>query len=349
MNLWIRKAVRRMKGYTPGEQRAGRGILKLNTNENPYPPSPRVTAALRQFSVSSLRLYPDPSSRMLREALARLHGVSPEQILVGNGSDEILRLITLAFVEDDGAIARFDPSYSLYDVLAQCRGVPLRRVALGPGFGWRMPPAGLRASVFFLTMPNSPTGRSYPGAEIGRFCARFEGIVILDEAYAEFARWDGMELARTRPNVLAVRTLSKAYGLAGARLGYAVGPAELIAALNKVKDSYNVNRLTQEIARAAVEDQEYLGRVVSRIRRTRERLSKRLEALGFTVIPSEANFVWASPGRMKAHRLTEALGAQGILVRYNAEEWHPDFVRITVGTETQMRRLIQAIQTIQGS
>lgn len=162
MSRWIRRTVERMIGYVPGEQRSGPGVLKLNTNENPYPPSPRVTEAIRRFSVASLRLYPDPLSRELRETIARVHGVSSDQVFVGNGSDEILRLITLAFVEDDGAIARFHPSYTLYDVLAQCRGVPLRRVALGPDFGWRSPPPRLRASLFFLTSPNSPTGRLYP-------------------------------------------------------------------------------------------------------------------------------------------------------------------------------------------
>jgi len=338
-----------MAGYTPGEQRAGRGILKLNTNENPYPPSPRVLEVLKRFPFASLRLYPDPSSHAIRKCVGRLHGVRPEQVFVGNGSDEILRLITLAFVEDDGAIARFHPSYSLYDVLAQCRGVPIRRVALGPDFGWRRPPTGLRSSVFFLTMPNSPTGVIYPEDEVRRFCERFEGLVVLDEAYAEFASRDGLTLARTRPNVLVVRTMSKAYGLAGARVGYAVGPVELIAALDKIKDSYNVNRMTQAVALAALEDQAHLRRVVERIRRTRDRLAEQLVTLDFKVIPSEANFVWASPSRIGARTLAEALRDRGILIRYNAEEWHPDYVRITVGTEAQIRRLVKAIREIQGS
>jgi len=347
MSRWIRRAVERMTGYVPGEQRSGPDVLKLNTNENPYPPSPRVIEAIRRFSVASLRLYPDPLSRELRETIAQVHGVSSDHVFVGNGSDEILRLITLAFVEDNGAIARFHPSYTLYDVLAQCRGVPLRRVALGPDFGWRSPPPRLRASLFFLTSPNSPTGRLYPDEAVTAFCDRFDGVVVLDEAYAEFASRNGLALARTRPNVLVVRTLSKAYALAGARLGYAVGPTALIAALDKIKDSYNINRMTQAAARAALEDQAYLQRTVARIRRTRERLSEELRALAFEVVPSEANFLWAAPTRITARALTEALRARDILIRYNPEEWHPNYVRITVGTDAQIRRLVAAIREIQ--
>jgi histidinol-phosphate aminotransferase len=343
----IRRNIREMAGYVPGEQMAGPGLVKLNTNETPYPPSPRVARALKALEPAKLRLYPDPVCTRIREVLARRHGVRPEQVFVGNGSDEILRLITLAFVEDDGSVGAFAPSYSLYDVLAECRNVPMRKVALRPDFGWRMP-ASFRASVFFLTAPNNPTGVSYPAAEVAAFCKRFKGLVVIDEAYVDFAGWHHMELAKTRPNVLVMRTLSKSFALAGIRLGYLVGPEPLIAALLKLKDSYNVNVLTQTAALAALEDLPYMRKLVARIQAGRARLAKGLAGLGFEIVPSESNFLWVRPGRMAARSLFEGLRSRRILVRYNPKDWHPDYLRITVGTSAEIATLLRAIRELQG-
>lgn len=336
-----------MAGYEPGEQMEGPGLVKLNTNETPYPPSPRVARALRALEPARLRLYPDPVCSRIRTVLAARHGVRPEQVFVGNGSDEILRLITLAFVEDDGSIGSFTPSYSLYEVLAESRNVPIRKVALRPDFGWRMP-ASFRASVFFLTAPNNPTGVSYPPAEVRAFCSRFKGLVVIDEAYADFADWNHLELAKRLPNVLVMRTLSKSFALAGVRLGYLVGAESLIDALVKLKDSYNVNVLTQTAALAALEDLPYMQKLVGRIRASRTRLAEGLAGLGFSMAPSEANFLWVRPGRIAARALFEGLRARRILVRYNPKHWHPEYLRITVGTNAEIATLLKAIREIQG-
>ncbi|MFO7534271.1 MAG: histidinol-phosphate transaminase [Kiritimatiellia bacterium] len=342
----IRRNIRLMAGYTPGEQMAGRDLVKLNTNENPYPPSPKAARSLRALDPARLRLYPDPVCSQIRTKLAALHGVEPEQIFVGNGSDEVLRLITLAFVENNGALGMFSPSYSLYDVLADSIGVPMKKVPLGADFGWRMP-ASFRASVFFITSPNNPTGVAYPAREVRRFCASFKGLVVIDEAYVDFCDWNHMELANAFPNVLVLRTLSKSFGLAGIRLGYAVGPRPLIDTLLKLKDSYNVNVLTQTAALAALDDMPYMRRQVGRILKSRVRLVRELERLGFVITPSQANFVWVRPTRVAAKVLFEALRQRRILVRYNPKDWHPGYIRITVGTDAEITKLLGAIRAIQ--
>jgi histidinol-phosphate aminotransferase len=348
MKSLIRRNIRLMAGYIPGEQLAVPGLVKLNTNENPYPPSPRVRRALASLDPALLRLYPDPVCTQIRKILAARHGVEPARVFVGNGSDEVLRLITLAFVEASGSLGMFTPSYSLYDVLADSIGVPMRKVPLGPGFAWRPPPASLRASVFFITTPNNPTGVMYPAEAVRAFCARFRGLVVIDEAYVDFAGWNNMDLAKEFPNVLVLRTLSKSYSLAGIRLGYAVGDPALIAALLKLKDSYNVNRLTQAAALAALEDEGYMLRQAERIRRSRAWLARSLAALGFEVVPSEANFLWVRPTRVAAVTLFEKLRERNILIRYNPKDWHPEYVRITVGTGPELKRLLAAIREIQG-
>jgi histidinol-phosphate aminotransferase len=346
MKELIRRTVRQMAGYTPGEQMSGPGLVKLNTNENPYPPSPRVARALRALDPARLRLYPDPACTEIRETWAAQNGVEPGRVFVGNGSDEVLRLITLAFVEPGGSMGMFTPSYSLYEVLADAIGVPMRKVPLGTGFTWRMP-ASFKSSVFFITTPNNPTGIMYPPEPVRAFCARFKGVVVIDEAYVDFCNWNNLALATEFPNVLVLRTLSKSYSLAGIRLGLAVGAPPLIDALMKLKDSYNVNMLTQAAAAAALTDEAYMRRQVERIRRSRVRLGRSLEALGFEVTPSEANFLWVRPTRVGARALFEALRQRRILIRYNPSAWHPDYVRITVGTEPELKRLLAAIREIQ--
>jgi histidinol-phosphate aminotransferase len=231
-------------------------------------------------------------------------------------------------------------------VLADSIGVPMKKVPLGPGFGWRMP-ASFRSSVFFITTPNNPTGIMYPPEAVRAFCARFKGLVVIDEAYVDFCGWNNLELAKAFPNVLVLRTLSKSYSLAGIRLGYAVGAPPLIEALLKLKDSYNVNQLSQAAALAALQDEPYMRRQAERIRRSRERLAGSLGKLGFEVTPSESNFLWVRPTRIEARRLFEALRERRILIRYNPKDWHPDWVRITVGTEPELARLIAAVREIQ--
>jgi len=345
MTTFIKRSVLAMQGYAPGEQPADPRVIKLNTNESPYPPSPAVRQALQSLPAESLRLYPDPLSLALRRKIAELHGVTPENVFVGNGSDETLSLCTRVFVEDNGAIGYFEPSYSLYPVLAQIRAVTARPVALGPDFEWSMP-ADYSASLFFMTTPNAPTGIQYPKAAIRAFCARFPGVVVIDEAYVDFAREHCMDLALEYDNVLVLRTLSKSYALAGLRLGYVVGAAPLIEALFKIKDSYNVDRIAQAAALAALSDQAYMHTLVERIRATRCRTITELERLGFRVFPSESNFLWVKPPRIPAADLYRRLRAQNILVRYFPGPRTQDYLRITIGTDEQMQMLLNAARVL---
>lgn len=345
MNPRIRRSIQAMCGYTPGEQPRDRRLIKLNTNENPYPPSPRVAEALAALEPADLRLYPDPLCGALRDHIARMHGVRPEQVFVANGSDEALALCTRVFVEDDGTIGCFDPSYSLYPVLAEIRNVPVRPVELGPRFEWRMPD-GYRASLFFMTSPNAPTGTGYPKEQIRAFCEGFPGVVLIDEAYVDFADGHCMDLAASLPNVLVLRTLSKSFSLAGLRVGYVAGDAELVGALLKAKDSYNLDVVAQRLALAALSDLDYMRGSAARIRSTRGRLTEALRAMGFDVLPSQTNFVFARPPRPAAAEFFAGLRERGILVRYFPGPRTGDYLRITIGTDPDIDRLIEVAREL---
>src|SRR3989339_542475 len=253
----IRKSVQVMSGYVPGEQPSDRHIVKLNTNENPYPPSPRIFRAIRKYDADKLRLYPNPVSMNLRCKIAKFHGCKIENVFAGNGSDEILALCTRAFVEDSGSIGYFNPSYSLYPVLAEIRNVQKKPVELGVNFEWRMP-REYKASLFFLTNPNAPTSMLYPKEEVRKFCVLFKGVVLIDEAYVDFSKEHCMDLALQFSNTLVMRTLSKSYSLAGFRVGYVVGAKQMIEALFKIKDSYNLDAFSQVIAFEALSDIKYM-------------------------------------------------------------------------------------------
>ncbi len=341
----IRASVAKMTPYTPGEQPRVPGLIKLNTNENPYPPSPRVAEALAAFTAESLRLYPDPMALELRGTIAGLHGCGVENVFAGNGSDEVLALCTRAFVEPGGAVGWSDPSYSLYPVLsaiADVRGTP---VPLGEDFA--LPPCAhlpTPISLFFLTTPNAPTGIRYPRGRVEAFCGEFPGVVVLDEAYGDFAPAHFMDLALSRPNVLVSRSLSKSYSLAGLRLGYAVGPAPLIGALHKIKDSYNLDALAQRIGVAALRDQAWMRGNVERIVATRERVARELRARGWTVLPSATNFLFARPPTgASAADVFNHLRARNILVRHFPGPRTGDGLRVSVGTDTQMDAFLAAL------
>jgi len=334
-----------MRGYQPGEQPLRGDVIKLNTNENPYPPSPRVLKLLRSLDGSQLRLYPDPLGGRLCEAVARRHGCGSDEVVLGNGADDILAMCLRAFVERDGSVGYFEPSYSLYPVLAEIAEVEVRPVELGADFEWAMP-EGYTASIFFMTNPNAPTGILFPREQVREFCETFSGIVVIDQAYVEFAREDCVDLALELDNVIAVRTFSKAFSLAGIRLGYAVGPSELMRALIKVKDSYNVGRITQELGCAALEDVRYMEGNVERIRQTRARLGGELQRRGFRVWPSETNFLWVRPPEPGARRLYELLRDDGIYVRYFDARRTEDYLRISVGDDADMYALLGSLDRI---
>ena len=342
--MYICKNIQALEAYTPGEQPRDGDIIKLNTNENPYPPSPRVAEALRTFDFAQLRLYPDPVSSALRERLADIHDCSLEQVFIGNGSDEILALCTRAFVENDGSVGYFVPSYSLYPVLADIRGVEHRPVLLNADFGWQMP-ADYRASLFFLTNPNAPTSMMHDKATVAAFCASFDGVVLIDEAYADFADTHCMDLATALGNrqTLVMRTLSKSFSLAGLRFGYVIGPEPLITALYKIKDSYNMDMLAQVVARAALNDLDAMRENVRKIRDTRERLAAALTQRGWRVCPSQTNFLFARPPDGNAKLVFEQLKAARIYVRYFPGDFTGEYLRITIGTDEQMMKFKDAL------
>lgn len=339
--MYICKNIQSLEAYTPGEQPKDPGLIKLNTNENPYPPSPKVAEALKAFDAARLRLYPDPVFLALRQRIAEIHGCQIRQIFIGNGSDEILALCTRAFVENNGSIGYFVPSYSLYPVLAEIRGVEKRPVDLNADFTWRMPNP-YTASLFFMTNPNAPTSMMHGKASVAAFCKAFGGVVLLDEAYGDFADATCMELAlaEENANTLVMRTFSKSFSLAGLRFGYVIGPETLIAALYKIKDSYNMDMLAQIVGLAALGDLPYMRENVRKIRATRERMTGELLRRGWRVCDSQTNFLFARPPDGDAKRVFEALKASKIFVRYFPAPATAEYLRITIGTDAQMDALL---------
>lgn len=346
MKNLIRKSVQALDGYVPGEQPKGENIIKLNTNENPWLCSAEVQDILHEIDVAHLAKYPDPVCTEVRKVIAEKHEVGIDNVFAGNGSDEVLALCIRAFVEPEGgSVGFFDPSYSLYPVLAEIEDVETRPVALDENYGWQMPD-GYEASVFFLTNPNAPTSMLFPKKQVEEFVKSFPGVVVIDEAYVDFASENCMEFATKYDNVLVARTLSKSYALAGIRFGYCVGSKELIDALYKIKDSYNVNMLTQEIARVAIHDEGTMQAVTRAVKSSRKLLTDELTMLGFKVYPSEANFVWARPPRVNTRKIFEELKARNVYVRWFDGDRTRDCLRITVGTNDQIMKLIQALEEI---
>lgn len=362
----VRPSIRRLDGYVPGEQPGRARLVKLNTNENPYPPSAKVLEATRAAVDDRLRLYPDATASRLRARLARLHGCEPENILVGNGSDELLAVCIRACAEPARSTARprsatvqyFDPSYSLYPVLADAHGARRRAVPLERDFSLPPPPRGgsravvgdsawdPRAALSLVTTPNAPSGRGYSTRELARLCRATQGVVVLDEAYADFASENAAGLALELPHVVVLRTFSKAYSLCFQRIGYAIGHAELLEQLMKVRDSYSVNGLGQVAALATLSDRRYYAGTIRRIVETREELATRLAALGFDVLPSETNFLLVEPPGPTAEEWFHELRARRILVRWFAARRVRRYLRITIGTEDEIAALLRAVDEI---
>ncbi len=345
----VRPLVRQLRAYVPGEQPKVKGLIKLNTNENPFSPSPRVLAAIRAAVDGRLRLYPNPTAQALREKLAKFHGCDPENIIVGNGSDELLALATRAFVEPKaGTVQYFTPSYSLYPVLAAIHGARTKAVRLKRDFGLPSLEAGwdFEAALSFVTTPNAPSGRGYTNAELEGLCRKHRGVILLDEAYVDFANQHALELGLKHPHVLVARTFSKAYSLCSLRVGYLVGHPELIAALQKIRDSYNVNGLGQVAAQATLADLSYYRAHFRRILATRERLSRALTERGFEVLPSQTNFILTRPPVFLAQDWLAKLRQRKILVRwFDSPEVRP-YLRITIGTEAEAEALLRAVEGI---
>ena len=353
MKKLIRPLVDGLHAYVPGEQPRIPGLIKLNTNENPYPPSPKVLRAVKAAVDGRLRLYPNPTASVLRERLAKLHGCRLENVIVGNGSDELLAMAVRAFVEPGSGKAQWlSPAYSLYPVIVRQHGAKTGSAPLNPDFtlpsmaalrkstGW-----SFDASLTFVTTPNAPSGRGYATKELEALCKSLKGVVILDEAYVDFASEDAMRLHKL-PNVLVSRTFSKGFSLCFQRVGYFVGPAPLIAALDKIRDSYNVNGLGQIAALATLDDLPYYRKNAQRIIATRKRLSLDLYRLGFDVLPSETNFIFTKPPKFPAKEWLVRLRKRKILVRWFDYPATRDYLRITVGTDAEARAVVRAAKGI---
>jgi histidinol-phosphate aminotransferase len=342
----IRPNVRAMAGYVPGEQPRDGAYVKLNTNENPYPPSPRVFAALREaLTADRLRKYPDPMGTAFRQAAGRALDLDPDGILIGNGSDDVLTILTRAFVPEGGLVVSLTPSYLLYRTLAELQGARFRTVPFTPDWGLPSPWPARGAHLTFVCNPNSPSGSAVLPATVERLADEAGGPVVLDEAYVDFADANGLHLAR-QGRVIVSRSFSKSYALAGVRFGFAVAPPALVRELVKVKDSYNCDVLSLVAATAAVEDQEYLRASRDRILATRRRLAEALPPLGFDVTPSQANFVWCRQSGRPVKPIYEELKRRMILVRYMNYEGYGDGLRITVGTDAEIDGLLDELSRI---
>lgn len=348
-----RDNIQAMQGYVSGEQPDRPDVIKLNTNENPYPPGPAVAKALEDIRVESLRRYPPPTALKLREQLARLHGVDSSNLIVTNGGDELLRLLLATFVEPGDTIATAAPSYSLYDVLAAAHGCHMRYFPLQDD--WQLSPtladdlnaAGIK--LCFIVNPNAPSGVLNDRAAIEAVVSRFKGVLVLDEAYADFVdpalHYNCVPLIRQYDNLVILRTFSKGYSLAGLRMAYGIGAASLVDPMQyKTKDSYNTDFIAQALATAAVGDQAYAADTWRRVREERERLRGELAGLGLHSPASQSNFLLVQiPAPLDAEQLYLGLKDAGILVRYFKLPGLTDRLRITIGTPEENRRLMQAL------
>jgi len=331
----------------PGEQpRAGRRVVKLNTNENPYPPSPRVLDALAAAVNGGLRLYPDPDAHGLRTRAAAVYGVPPDHVLAGNGSDECLALLARAIVDAGDRVAFPVPTYSFYETLVAAQGGTAVRMPWPSDFTLPGELATTGARLTFLCNPNSPSGTLVPNAAIEELARRLDGVLVVDEAYVDFARESAMPLVTRHPNVVVLRTFSKSFSLAGLRIGLAFGHPDLLAGLRMVKDSYNLDRLALVAAEAALEDLDHMRANVARVRATRTRLARALADLGFSVLPSEANFVLARRAGTDLAPLTRALSSRDVLVRHFPTPELRDALRITVGTDEEIDVLLAALREL---
>lgn len=357
----IRPLVRGLHAYVPGEQPKVKGLIKLNTNENPYPPAPGVLKAVKAAVDGRLRLYPNATSQPLRAKLAALHGCGAENVFIGNGSDEVLAYLVRAFAEpaasvpgEEGRRATVQylwPCYSLYPVLVEAHGALARPVPLNAEFA--LPTVAelrrgrqwdFRAALSLVTTPSAPGGRGYTKAQLEELCRAHKGLLVLDEAYVDFAEENAMELALRYPHVVVARTFSKAYSLCFQRVGYCVGHPEIIGALDRIRDSYNVNGLGQVAAEATLDHLPYYRRNFARIIATRERLRRELTGLGWKVLPSQTNFLLAEPPGVPAQQWHQKLRDAKILVRWFSLPEVSRYLRITIGTDAEIDALLRVVR-----
>ncbi len=351
MSKFWSKVVHDLTPYVPGEQPKLANLVKLNTNENPYGPSPKVIEALRAEAADSLRLYPDPNSDKLREAIAAFHDAKANQVFVGNGSDEVLAHAFLALLKHDAPLLFPDITYSFYPVYCGLYGIEYREIPLTDAFEIRVEDYFQTNGGIIFPNPNAPTARLLALGEIERLLAKnTESVVVIDEAYIDFGGESAVALVSKYPQLLVVHTLSKSHSLAGLRVGYAIGQAHLIEALIRVKDSFNsypLDRFAQAGAVATMQDRAYFDATRHKVMATRDRLNAELTALGFDVLPSAANFVFARHPQRNGAELAAALRERSIIVRHFKKPARiAPFLRITVGTDEQCDALIHALKAL---
>ncbi len=350
---FARPSVLSLEAYVPGEQINEKGWIKLNTNECPYPPSPMVLEAVER-ELDRITLYPDPPARRLRERIARHWHVEPGQVIAGNGSDDILNLLIRVFGSADRPAGAMDPSYSLYPILAAAN--ESRWIDVDFETPFRLPVERILSSgcnLFFLTCPHAPSGVVFPSEEIDELAGRFEGMLVVDEAYGDFAAQSAVELLGRHPNLFVTRSFSKSFGLAGLRVGYGIGSEEAVGLLDRVRDSYNLDRVAQAAATAALDDWGYFEATIGKTTYVRDFYRNEFEGIGWKVYPSQANFLFLEPrdasgdtGPEVAKSLFDRLKENKILVRYFGKHaLTRNFLRISIGDEDQMMALWEVITT----
>jgi histidinol-phosphate aminotransferase len=346
---YFRPAIDAMTGYVPGEQpKPGTKIIKLNTNENPYPPSPKAMEVLRNLDSEWLRRYPDPFARDFCHAVSDALGVPADWVIVGNGSDDVLNILVRACAEgSDRKIVYPIPTYVLYSTLAAMQPARVVEIPYGPDFKLPIDElVSMQGAITFIASPNSPSGHLVPLDGLRELARRVPGVLAIDEAYTDFADFSALPLVHEFENVIILRTLSKGYSLAGLRMGFGIANPKLLAGLFKVKDSYNIDAIATAVGTASMRDQTYKNECAEKVKESRSKLTVDLKNLGFTVLDSQANFLLATPPEGNAETLYLALKERGILVRYFKQPGLSDKLRITVGTDEQNRTLIEALVSL---
>jgi len=351
MSKYWNDTTRKLSPYVPGEQPKDQRYIKLNTNENPYPPSPRVLQAIEDQIGETLRLYPDPESTELRERIAGRYELTQEEVFVGNGSDEVLALAFKTFFAQERPVLFADITYSFYKVYIQFHELQAAIIPLQQDFRLDVEAYCREANGgIVIANPNAPTGIEVPLSDIEKIVQHHpDTVVLIDEAYVDFGGQSAVSLIRQYPNVLVVQTLSKSRSLAGMRVGFALGHPELIEGLNRVKNSFNsypLDRLAQVGAAMALEDETYFLETTKKIIQTRERFTEELKRLGFEVLPSKTNFVFARREGWSGADLQRRLKERGVLVRHFAQPRIEDYLRITIGTDEEMNVMLDKLQSI---
>jgi len=339
---WVRPQIEKLQPYIPGKQ-IKRDVIKLNANENPYPPSQKAIAAMNKIHAGTLRLYPDAVSTSLRKIAANIFEVTEKNIIVGNGSDDALTMIIRTFLDAGDSIAVVDPTYTLYETLAEIQGAKTEVHPLNDDYTLPESFFHTKSKVIFLPNPNAQTGTLFPVEKIERLCAKKENVVVVDEAYADFAGVTVIPLIKKYENLIVLRTMSKSYSLAGIRVGFGISNTKIISSLMKVKDSYNVNSISQIIAGEALTDRDHFNKNIGKITKTREWFSEKLLSLGWEVTSSAANFILVEPKDHSPKEIMEKLERAGFLIRYFNTPRLKNKLRISIGTDEQMEMMLDVI------